>query len=302
MHFNLVDFIKDNEQSFHKIFDLIPIPLFSKDIKGHYLTCNQAYEKISGKSRSELIGKTVYDLWPNDQADIFFKKDQELFTSSGEQIYEADISTSFGRKCIVQFHKATFANEQGETIGLLGAIFDLTEKKELEEKLQYLSEIDDLTGLLNRRSGIQQLENLLQTSQTLKQTCVVAIMDIDHFKQVNDTFGHQMGDQVLKSIKQLVAKAIRSHDTLLRYGGEEFVLCFPNTGIKQARIIIERIRLLFEQKQFYPDPNNSLQITLSIGFAAYPDNGQTIEQLLHASDAAMYQAKAAGRNCIKQAC
>ena len=129
MDFDLIQFINKNEHSFHEVLDLVPIPLFVKDVQGTYITCNNAYEKISSISCHEMIGKTVYDLWPEPQADIFFSKDKELFDAPGEQIYEADISSSFDKRCIVQFQKATFTNDKGEVIGLIGAIFDLTEKK-----------------------------------------------------------------------------------------------------------------------------------------------------------------------------
>lgn len=301
MSFDLVHFINEHEQSFHKVFDLIPIPLFAKDVQGKYLTCNKAYEDISGKSRQEMIGKTVYDLWPKSQAELFFLKDKELFDTPGQQIYEADISASFGKKCIVQFHKVTFSNKAGETIGLLGAIFNLTEKKELEEKLKKLSEIDDLTGLLNRRTGMERMNQVLHQGQRHGHDFVIAVMDIDHFKSINDTYGHETGDKVLKEVNQITSEALRDYDILLRYGGEEFVLCFPETNVEEARIIVERIRTLFEKRSHSLPDGGNLIVTVSVGIAAYPNDGKTIDQLINAGDKAMYQAKSAGRNCIRLA-
>lgn len=301
MDFDLIQFIDANEKSYHELLDLIPIPLFVKDVQGYYITCNTAYENISKISRQEMIGKTVYDLWPQSQADMFFAKDKELFDSPGKQIYEADISSSFGKKCIVQFHKVTFSNNDGETIGLLGAIFDLTEKIELAEDLKRLSEIDCVTNLLNRRAGLEQINRVLNSSKRNDHNFVIAIMDIDHFKSINDTHGHEAGDMVLQSIKDLISKALRGYDIVCRYGGEEFVFCFPETTLEEASITLERIRTVFESERIALTNDAHTTVTVSIGFAAYPKHGETVNQLLEAGDKAMYDAKSAGRNCVRQA-
>jgi diguanylate cyclase (GGDEF)-like protein/PAS domain S-box-containing protein len=301
MKFDLTTFILDNKGALHEILDLIPIPLFVKDITGKYITCNHLYEVNSGKSRQELLGKTVYDLWPKEQAHLFFLKDQELFDSPGFQKYQADISLTTGSQCIVEFHKSTFKNSKGKIIGLLGAIFDITEKINLETELKRLSEIDDLTGLANRRAGRNLLEQVFNQNQRNKGIFVIATLDIDDFKSINDNYGHSAGDAVLRKIDNITSKVLRDCDIILRQGGEEFILCFPETNLSDSLIVLERIRHLFENEKIALSKDQDISITVSIGVSEYPQHGQSVEKLIVASDKAMYHAKNSGRNCIKTA-
>ena len=301
MSFDLIQFIHQNEESCREVLDLIPIPLFIKDVHGSYLSCNKAYEKISRMTCQQMIGKMVYDLWPKNQADMFYLKDKELFDSPGEQIYEADISASFDKKCIVQFQKATFSNEKGEIIGLIGAIFDITEKTELEETLKKLSETDDLTDLLNRRTGLELMNKVLNQSKRKGRNFVIATMDLDRFKNINDSYGHEVGDRVLQSVKAFTSNILRDYDILTRYGGDEFVFCFPDANLDEAQTVLERIRKAFEAEKILAVNEKYINITVSIGVASFPDHGETINELINASDRALYDAKSVGRNCIQLA-
>lgn len=301
MTFNITKFISENKETFHLILDLIPIPLFIKGVSGKYLSCNHQYEILSGKSRKEMIGKTVYELWPKAQADMFFLKDKELFDSPGFQTYQADISASFDHQCIVEFHKETFKDSDGQVVGLLGAILDVTEKTNLELDLKRLAETDDLTGLPNRRAGLNLVHQLLKQSQRSKKTFVVAMLDIDNFKLINDTYGHNNGDIALQEINKVTSELLRDYDIIFRHGGEEFILCFPDTGLSESLAVLERIRHRFEKNDFIISGGETISITVSIGVSAYPQHGASIKKLLSASDTALYAAKDAGRNCIREA-
>lgn len=293
------DFILKNQSGLFEVLDIIPLPLFIKDKSGQYIACNNRYELLSGITRQEMMGKTVYDLWPKEQAELFFLKDKELFDAPGVQKYQADISTSFGSQCIVEFHKSTFTNSAGEVVGLMGAIFDVTEKTNLEARLKKQSETDSLTGLLNRRAGRNLLDQVFSEHQKNKKSFVLAMLDIDYFKKVNDTYGHDAGDIVLKTVTHVATKFLRDGDIMLRQGGEEFILCFPKTSLSEAIVILEQIRFSIEKEIFSVSKEKNVSITVSIGACAYPHHGQSIEQLIKACDLAMYQAKNAGRNCIK---
>ncbi len=290
MTIDLVHFINEHEQSFHKILDLIPIPLFVKDIQGKYLTCNKAYEKISGKLRSEMIGKTVYDLWPESQADMFFAKDKELFENPGQQKYEADISASFGKKCIVQFDKVTFKNESGEIIGLLGAIFDITDRKILEEKLKFLSNHDPLTNLPNRRQLMADYEQESKRAIRYGRNLALFYMDLNKFKRINDNLGHDVGDALLQFVAEKIKNLLRENEIIYRVGGDEFCILVPEFESKQQlSILAERvIKGISDISHF---GGMTINIGCSIGIAIFPDDGKELSELTVSADKAMFAAK-----------
>jgi len=167
MNIELIDLIgtfDEQQGSLNMILDLIPVPIFAKDIQGRYLTCNAAFEGFIGITRQQMIGKGVYDLWPQPQADVYYAKDKELFENPGLQKYESSVIASSDRENTVQFHKVTFLDANGQVAGLLGVIFDRTQEKNLENELKHLALIDTVTGLLNRRAGIDAINRLLAES------------------------------------------------------------------------------------------------------------------------------------------
>ncbi|MEN8252657.1 MAG: diguanylate cyclase [Patescibacteria group bacterium] len=290
MHFNLVHFINDHEQPFHELFDLIPIPIFAKDIQGKYISCNKSYEDISGISRQKMIGKTVYDLWPESQADLFFLKDKELFDNPGQQIYEADISASFGKKCIVQFQKTTFSDKTGKTIGLLGVIFDITERKLMEEKLKYLVDHDPLTELPNRRKLISDFEHESKRAIRYNRKMALYYVDINKFKNVNDELGHDTGDALLQLISEKVKNLLRENETIYRVGGDEFCIFVPEFSKKEQLIVLaERVINCISSIDHFG--GMKIDIGCSIGISIFPDNGKTLSELTSSADNAMYLIK-----------
>lgn len=164
-----------------------------------------------------------------------------------------------------------------------------------------LSVRDELTGLYNRRHFQQMLEREFKRSERYKREMSLLMIDVDHFKQYNDTFGHLKGDVTLKAIAQLLSTNVREVDVLARYGGEEFVLLLPNTELKNAIKVAEKLRAKV-QDQFHGDitpidSEKSRPVTISIGVAAYP-NIQSLGELVHAADMALYRAKREGRNRV----
>lgn len=301
MSIELIKFFRENQDSLDMILDLIPVPVFTKDVEGRYITCNAAFEEFIGITRNKLIGNGVYDLWPRDQADVYYTKDKELFDAPGLQVYETNVTTTGGEEKIVQFHKTTFLDGNGKVAGLLGVIFDRTQEKQLEYKLKHFALVDELTGLPNRRSGSDTIKRLLSESQRKGRMFSIAMMDIDHFKKINDTYGHGAGDKVLKSIKNITAAVLRQYDFIFRCGGEEFMLCFPESDAKQARSVSERLRKEFENSRITINNNQVIKITVSLGVASYPEHGTNMEDLTKACDDALYLAKHSGRNLVKVA-
>jgi two-component system, cell cycle response regulator len=179
---------------------------------------------------------------------------------------------------------------------------DLKKKnRQLEDMLtrvETLATMDSLTGLSNRRRFETILENEFRRSVRYQHSLSCMLIDIDLFKQVNDLFGHQVGDSLLKEIAQVIQSSIREVDTAARWGGEEFVVLSPNTPVKNARIAAARILKAISGREFTATGHQ--RITVSIGIAGLPDPAiDTQEKLVHAADLAMYEAKKKGRNRIE---
>jgi diguanylate cyclase (GGDEF)-like protein len=166
----------------------------------------------------------------------------------------------------------------------------------MQKKLERLATHDDLTSLYNRRFIVARLAEKLPEVLRYKLDYSVVAVDIDHFKKVNDQFGHAAGDEVLRRFAQTLTNELRQNDVLARFGGEEFLLLLPMTSSIDAKPLIERLRDIIEQ-QSYVFAGNTLNVTASFGIAEYRKN-DTVELLLERADQALYQAKMGGRNRV----
>jgi diguanylate cyclase (GGDEF)-like protein len=151
---------------------------------------------------------------------------------------------------------------------------------------------DSLTGIRNRRSILSDADRL-ERSQAHAGSLSLLMIDIDHFKRINDRFGHQMGDQVLRQISDVLRKEIRARDIVGRYGGEEFLVLMPDTGSEGALLVAEKLRQAVAERIVQPD-----RITISIGAATTSEKDASLDRTLSRADAALYEAKAAGRNRV----
>jgi diguanylate cyclase (GGDEF)-like protein/PAS domain S-box-containing protein len=189
--------------------------------------------------------------------------------------------------------------DNGKPAFLAGIVFDITEKKETQLELEYknrilseISSIDGLTKIGNHRTLIEHLNAEIGETSRTSSPLSIALFDIDDFKKVNDSKGHVYGDQVLVDIASIMKKSIRGTDFVGRYGGEEFMVIFPNTTLSVASKISERIRQAVEDYNFV----DGLRITISGGTSQY--NNETITELVHSADTKLYTAKRNGKNQI----
>jgi diguanylate cyclase (GGDEF)-like protein len=164
------------------------------------------------------------------------------------------------------------------------------------QELERLSRTDGLTGLPNRRHLMETLEKEVRRAKRNERPFSLLMVDVDHFKRYNDTFGHLAGDEVLKRLAQVLSAAIRTADYAARYGGEEFTVVLPETPLDGAREVAERIRVMMEKESFGAD--GAGRVTLSVGIAEFPADGATVEAVTSAADSALYAAKEYGRNRV----
>ena len=161
------------------------------------------------------------------------------------------------------------------------------------EALQHLASTDPLTGVANRRGGEKHIANEISRAKREKRPLSCILIDIDRFKAVNDTFGHQAGDQLLRDISALLRRTVRAYDILVRWGGEEFLLVLPGVGLEMARILADRLRAAVEGL----DTHGIGPVTVSAGAAEF-ENDYEFASTLRTADRRLYQAKASGRNCV----
>ncbi|MEW6728343.1 MAG: GGDEF domain-containing protein [Pseudomonadota bacterium] len=166
------------------------------------------------------------------------------------------------------------------------------------DNLQRLAALDPLTGVYNRRFGMQRLNEEFSRAVRADLPLAVLMVDIDHFKRINDTYGHLVGDRVLVKVARLVRSLLREGDVLLRYGGEEFMVILPGASCHDAKTLAQRLRHAVEDL-VVTHGEQSFRVTVSIGAASYPEmNADTQEQFVHTADERLYRAKQSGRNCV----
>jgi diguanylate cyclase (GGDEF)-like protein/PAS domain S-box-containing protein len=180
---------------------------------------------------------------------------------------------------------------------LLAAIVDVTVQRQTHETLLEQATHDPLTGLFNRRHVEAVLRQELDRARRHARPLAVAMIDADHFKAINDTYGHSIGDEVLRAISDRCRRTLRSNDVLGRYGGEEFIIVFPETNLEEASAVAERLRVAVADAPIRVG-DNALMVTVSIGLASFA-LGQDLEKLFQRADSALYAAKQDGRNLVR---
>ena len=281
--------------------DIIPVPLFYKDRKGSYLGCNKAFEDFIGKSKEEIIGKTVYEISKRNNAETYADMDKQLFDNPGTQTYEYEYVNSNDEKKYVIFNKVTYNNSLGEVNGIIGIVNDITEIKKREKELAEKTFFDSLTGILNRRYFDENIDNEWKKCVREKESLSLIMLDIDFFKKYNDFYGHQEGDNCLRRVAQEIKiSLLRPSDIAVRYGGEEFVVILPNTSINGAYNVADRIRKNIINLAIKHEASTiSEVVTLSQGIAELKNQDDTVYECLKNADKYLYEAKKNGRNAIE---
>lgn len=186
-------------------------------------------------------------------------------------------------------------DEEGAIVSYIAIQTDIKEMLQMQERASYLARHDQLTGLSNRLGFEEQFESMSKLSKRNGSMFGVMFIDLDHFKAINDTLGHDVGDSVLVEAGKRIAKTLREIDVLARFGGDEFVILVGFIKAEaEVALIARRILKVFEEKILVQ--NHSLKVTPSIGISFYPNDGEEYNVLIKKADSAMYEAKKAGKN------
>ena len=264
---------------------------------GRFLEVNDNFLSFYGYSRDDVIGATALELgmWanPEERAEMV-----RAVQEQGSVQREVKFLTSAG-EIRVNLFSAQRIHIEGEEF-LVTVVTDLTDRKRTEESLRHLATRDELTGLYNRREMDFLLQAELARSRRYHHFLSVMIIDLDRFKAVNDTYGHQVGDDVLREVAKLVQENIRAGDSAARYGGEELAVIMPETTGSGAFKVAERIRQAVAAQAFSNPQRNTrtlpVRTTISAGIACFPSDADNQSALIVAADRALYRAKEEGRN------
>jgi diguanylate cyclase (GGDEF)-like protein len=267
-------------------------------------------------SQDEVIGRPIHEVMPALVKKGFVKKAREVFHTGQPSFFNKKLhqnifpfysGRSYIEKQLAPMEQTVILSPlldgDGNTNEVLISVFDISDwityQNELlrtQTELQRLSQTDDLTQVPNRRSVMDRLTEELLIHKRKKRPLAMALLDIDHFKKINDSFGHHTGDMILREMAQLVSGMLRDYDAMGRYGGEEFVIILPETNGEQAFKVADRLRDGIEKHEFTVN-DRTYRITVSLGIAGKGEEEiPSIEELFKEADRCLYLAKASGRN------
>jgi len=259
------------------------------------IAINPAFTKLNGYSAAEAIGQTTALLKSSRHDEAFFNAMWTQLNTTGQWQGEIWNRRKNGGEYLARLSISTVFDGNGREIRRVAMSSDITEQRRAEELIHQQANIDPLTDLPNRRMFLDRLQRAINKSHREHQKLAVMFMDLDHFKDINDTLGHDVGDRLLRETTQRLMSCIRETDTLARPGGDEFTLIMSelhelNSIDRVAQAMLRTMTAPFQLK------NERCYVSVSIGIALYPDDAGTLEDLLKKADQAMYVAKSKGRS------
>jgi diguanylate cyclase (GGDEF)-like protein/PAS domain S-box-containing protein len=288
------------EELFRGAFDGSPIGMALTDEDGSVLRVNEALGALSGYPPEKLVGSSFDALLDHQERD----DDREplgraVSGGAGEYKVETRFTHACGDPIWVAVQATMIRDRSGEHLRCLIQVQDITYRRHYEENLQYLATHDPLTGLLNRASFASQLETHADVVRRYGTDGALLLLDLDHFKYINDTLGHHAGDQLIARVAQVLSGRLRTSDILARLGGDEFAVLLPRADAALAeRVAIDLLEGLRAERISVPRMHDRT-ITASIGVAMFDAGAETSgEDILVSADLAMYDAKEAGRNQV----
>jgi len=258
---------------------------------------NKAFTELTGYTPEEVIGKTPR-LLQSTGTDAASKREikKALRKQQPVRVTVKNYAKS-GREYWLDVSILALRNRAGEVTHFVAIERDVTEQKELEHKLETLSRTDPLTGLLNRRSLEEYLGKEYSRFTRHDVKFSLLLLDIDHFKSINDQYGHGTGDRVLKLLADSCTSNLRKHDIMARYGGEEFCVILPYTNGEKAAVLAEKLRTGIAARTVKTD-GQEIRVTASIGVSEVQASDKSPGEILERADGALYEAKQSGRDRV----
>ncbi|MFC3152887.1 EAL domain-containing protein [Litoribrevibacter euphylliae] len=269
------------------------------DPNGEIIRINPAFTLLTGYEEHEVVGKTMSVLASGKHQPSFYQEMWRQINEEGQWSGEIWNKRKNGELFLEWLTISSVHDEFNNISHFTGLFRDVTEIRKQEEKIRHLAYFDELTGLPNRRLLKDRVSMAISGAHRNEHQLAVMFIDLDQFKNINDNFGHDVGDQVLTELAQRLEYITRDEDTLARLGGDEFVILMPSINDYEDVISLgKRINEVLTDPFLLSEDHNK-QITVSIGASVYPDDGATVEDLLKHADTAMYSVKASGRNGLQ---
>jgi diguanylate cyclase (GGDEF)-like protein len=300
----------------HDLLGSIEVGIVVLDKEFNVQVWNQFMENHSSIVPGMIQGKNVFDFFPEIDKQWFTRKAAPAFSLKSpvfiiwEQrpyLFHFDCSRPITSQAGHMYQNITIfplASLTGQVEQVCLVIYDVTNEavsrlgmESLNRQLEKISQVDGLTGLCNRRFWDEQFVMEYKRGMRSESPSTLVMLDIDNFKQVNDTYGHPAGDEVIKKLAEIIKKTTRETDVLGRYGGEEFTMILPDTPVANVEFVAERIRRLVEKCNVVYD-EISIKFTISVGIAGFKQSYKDSPQWLDLADKALYQAKALGKNRV----
>ncbi len=284
-----------------------PMRVFWKDRELRYVGCNLQFAHDAGLSEPEqVVGRTDYDMGWREQAKRYRADDQAIMDTGIPKLdFEEPQTTPDGHTIWLSTSKVPLRDESDQIVGILGIYTDITARKQAEEQIRNLAYFDPLTMLPNRRFLMDRLRQSLAGSVRNRQYGALLMLDLDNFKDLNDTQGHDVGDSLLTQVGDRLKESTRKTDTIARLGGDEYVVIAELLGADEAsaalhaKQIAEKVHAALIHPYILKEGTFTHYSTSSIGVTLFLGEESSVDVLLKQADVALYQAKSAGRNAIR---
>lgn len=272
--------------------------IIGKALNGSILSWNTAAERLYGYTAAEVVGRSIGLLLPEDRSGEIKQLMEKVIQGGTIENYETTHVSKDGRRLGVSLTISPVKDRAGLVIGVSTIARDITERKRADERIRYLALHDTLTGLPNRNLFRERVNNAIARARSNRHLMAVLFIDLDRFKDINDSLGHNVGDRLLQVAANRLKRCLREGDGVARLGGDEFVVDLPVLANREeamtiAQKILDVLRTPFMIDQY------ALHISASIGISLFPNDGMDMDVLMHAADSAMYRAKKNGRDNYK---
>ena len=290
--------LQASEERFRQLFEDSPLPYQALNEQGCIVDVNAAWLEMMGMETEQVLGKSFGDLMGAGEWRKFMYMFPSFIKNGVLSNLRLTINHADGSPIVIELNGRVAYDIHGDFKQTHCVLQNITERIAMENELRRMATSDPLTGLANRRAFFAAADRALLQCARYHHPYTVMMLDIDHFKSINDTFGHDVGDQVLKLASQHMKSRIRNVDIMGRLGGEEFAITLPETDLSTALDIAERIRLSVASLSLETDQGR-VSFTISIGLTKLADACSSNEQLIKQADELLYRAKQNGRNRVE---